>query len=1208
MKSWRIFRKRSKLALLALALSGSVLGGQTVDAAVLVATIPSDYTNSELGTVTGSRVTTHVDSKANRGVVKNLNRDPGLYGGVTINGKSMLLLRQYTYSTVDLKPVQILDMDGDPNKPVASGIIASAANPHAAASNGNYVFMADYDLGIIGVAKIEGNKLIAKPEMDITVERFKTDLQNGWNSGIAPYAYGDDVDFHGEGLYVDHDHLFVAYNVNPKSTGWMEYRDGVLAEYEILDSGKLRFQGAARIGKNVDTLRINKYNDHYITNAIGGMQHYGGERNPESGVFIVSGHPSEGLTKPAENSRVAAIPQNVVAELNNHFSDFYNTKVTPDGQAYILAYGLNAGKVNQFQVYKTTMSNLYSNKPVDWEKIIDTSPDNGWFGRIDYDYYTKRLWAEIGSQLRVYTDGDKNPTHTWAAKDFSTNDQHYTFNAVQLVEGDKVTGGLATLKNTAPAGVTVYNNPDLKATSSGKTYKAAITGTSKDVAYKNATTDNKNYKFTQDVNISRNLGVGDPHTNVYAGIFAREGNDVAVDATGHIMAMNLVNDVGSPIGIFAGNGKNITVKSDGLNIVTNVNAEHGNSISHGIWNDAGKNIGSTINLTGPVQINMKGGFGGYGVAVQKLNRWGENSHEASVKSKINIHGDLSVRSENGKKWGIEVNEDNVFSRFNSAGLLTNVNNSEITVDGNVDLRVYGNGITVNAQGSEITVGGGRIEVPTGRNYGYYAIGAYLGTVNMNTGKNGNVPGNNTVQLAGDIFTLETGTVNLALTNGNSYLEGIVDNGGTANLALTNGAAWYNIRQNKRYKADNEDVGAGEKSRITKLTGGSDKAHAGVIVQRDKNPIKVDNYSGHTTVIYEHDTTAPADPNKGLAVKGGDLRITKATEGSGITLRTDNAGLNTASTKAADKNLVSGTLNKLANKLYYEAHTKGEKNLIGKVEIAEGLTAQSASRRIENITYKDADGQGQYLYTPAVDSIPDPNPDEQVTNPMLEGIDGTAPSEKAYTMAGIYKAQEDIYRFTKDPAEVKADTTVSAGIKDIVINAKGKLLLTAKDAGITANGHNVTVTAQELEANASAGTAISANTGTITVNGRTKLSGKTGIQASDNGVVTLNGSSTITATDAVDSRNGGKVTLNGGTVSGNLSASQAGTITLTGGKADSDLVASDGAGSTIALRGGTYNIKKLQADHGGTLTRTRAAGKQTALQGIEAGKASSVGVP
>lgn len=86
---------------------------------------------------------------------------------------------------------------------------------------------------------------------------------------------------------------------------------------------------------------------------------------------------------------------------------------------------------------------------------------------------------------------------------------------------------------------------------------------------------------------------------------------------------------------------------------------------------------------------------------------------------------------------------------------------------------------------------------------------------------------------------------------------------------------------------------------------------------------MENYSGHTTVIYEHDTAAPADPNEGFVIKGGDFKIAKAAANSGITLRTDNVGLDTASDKADDKNLVSGTLNKLANKLFYTAYKMGK---------------------------------------------------------------------------------------------------------------------------------------------------------------------------------------------------------------------------------------------------------------------------------------------
>lgn len=59
----------------------------------------------------------------------------------------------------------------------------------------------------------------------------------------------------------------------------------------------------------------------------------------------------------------------------------------------------------------------------------------------------------------------------------------------------------------------------------------------------------------------------------------------------------------------------------------------------------------------------------------------------------------------------------MYSRFNSAGILTTVDNSEVNIDGDVDFRIYGNGITANAAGSRVSIGGGRIEVPSGKNMG-----------------------------------------------------------------------------------------------------------------------------------------------------------------------------------------------------------------------------------------------------------------------------------------------------------------------------------------------------------------------------------------------------------------------------------------------------------------------------------------------------------
>lgn len=88
---------------------------------------------------------------------------------------------------------------------------------------------------------------------------------------------------------------------------------------------------------------------------------------------------------------------------------------------------------------------------------------------------------------------------------------------------------------------------------------------------------------------------------------------------------------------------------------------------------------------------------------------------------------------------------------------------------------------------------------------------------------------------------------------------------------------------------------------------------------------------------------------------------------------------------------------MANKLHYEAYTKGEKNLTGKVEIAEGLTAQSASMRMEDITYRDADGRGQYLYTPAVDI-----PEEQDVTEFSTAITGDETADTFYVNHGVLK--------------------------------------------------------------------------------------------------------------------------------------------------------------------------------------------------------------
>ena len=477
-----------------------------------------------------------------------------------------------------------------------------------------------------------------------------------------------------------------------------------------------------------------------------------------------------------------------------------------------------------------------------------------------------------------------------------------------------------------------------------------------------------------------------------------------------------------------------------------------------------------------------------------------------------------------------------------------------------------------------------------------------------------------------------GVMHVTIEDGASSWTGF-NMGDNMHLILKNGATWYNaITKDQKDLKDNpadskvknlvSDKGiidmTGARAFMGSWTGERGKPSSSLTEMpgTETGNLIIGKYSGNGTVIYRHVIEGNAPK-----VLGGNTTILSAEEDSVITLRTDNEGLNTSSDKAADKNLVSETLNALAGKLFYPGQWTGSKNhLTGKVEIAEGLTASAAGLRIGDITYKFGDGQGQYLYTPATDI-----PDEQIINPMKQTMDGSVPSEKAYTDAGIYKAAENTYRFTKDPAEIQADTAISAGTKDLKVNAEGRLVLAAKDRGILAESHNVDITAKTLDVMAANGTAVTAGNGTVKIHGNTRMESRDGIKAQNGSTVTIDGRSDITAEDtAIEALGNSKVSLtNGGTIKGKIRAaggrvetkdveakgdiqtSGAGFLSMTGGKIESGRVEAEGTGSSIALRRGEYNIEKLKADNGSSLTLINNPDKKTEIREIEAGAGSSV---
>ena len=1199
---WKMSNKKRKMAFLT-ALIGSLMAGSSVGAANLMATIPSDYTNSQMGGVTGSRVTTKVDAEPLAGAVQDLNGDAATFS-VFINGESQIFLRQYTYSTVALKGSVLMDADGDwasVNNP--TGEITAVANAHAAVGYGNTIYATGYDLGQVGIAHVVDDQIAEDTTKTVNL---KQDIKEKTGDvDAASYdTYKDtngNVQFtsvHGEGLLIKDGYLYVAASVNKKG-GADDYDNGYLLQYKIKNDGSLEYRDYARIGKNTDKVRLNSYNNLILATAVGGYQNYG-KLNPESALNYVD--VSDNHIGQIHETRSVHLPEQV----KNDGYDFRDMKVLPNGTVYILKYVLSetgGSNTSGFtgKVYQTTMANLMSKHPDDWKIVQDgtVAAGGGWFGQIDAEYYTKRLWVEWGNNLYVYEDGDTKPTHQWVTKDFSTNTQLYQFNSVTMLPTDQVWGNLAKLTTYRPEGFTASSETKITVENADAkigtvTRKEGITGTSADqTAFSDVISDDGTYSFTKDEVLSINLGKeGDHATNAAAVIQAKDGKDITIDASGHTLQLASKNYIASPVGIYAGNGKNVTITADKVDVVTS-GYSSGNSLTNAIWNDGGKNTASQITVNGDVNISMSGGYGGNGVAIQKSDRWGENSQDSSVSSSVTINGNLKIAGKDSKTWGIPINWDNVLSRFNNAGILTNIEKSKVTVTGDVDMAVYGNGITTNARDSEVSIGGGHIVVPQGTKYGYYTLGAYVGTINVNMNEAGSAAGTHDVQLDGDVFALKsTGTINLGLTTKNSYLHGIVDNGGKVNMWLQNGAVWTNEAKNTRYKQDDEDVGNHEVSRVTYLHGGTKSNTAGVIIQTENSKsLTIDKFSGAAKVLYSHDRNTPTK------ILGGDVTIGSAIRGSEIVLRTD---YDDNMQSDAVKNQV---LNALAKKLYYKDAVNDWNFLAGKVEIAEGLTASSVAKYTGKIAFNQTNGQGSFAGS---GETPEP-PAEQSKTLFTSSITGG--DDKEYKDDHVW--QDQVYTFTKDKTTVQVEG--------------GAAVDAVKDVTITADGNELDLTGGEAGIRAAAGKTVDITAGTLKVNG------KTGIDAA--GTVTLKGKSEITGTEkAVNVQKGGSVTLGTSTISGDVensghltldaattvsgSIANAGVLAVNGETHAKDLtttgtmtVGTDGvlAAENINVNGGTFTANgsvssTVKADKGGKVI---LKGKKTALKGLVSGDQSSI---
>ena len=645
--------------------------------------------------------------------------------------------------------------------------------------------------------------------------------------------------------------------------------------------------------------------------------------------------------------------------------------------------------------------------------------------------------------------------------------------------------------------------------------------------------DYKTGAITKSENISLNREVDDKgvaHINVtesnagnnkfasalYAGEETYPSKPMTVNMSGKGLALNVAQTGGQAAAIYAGANTYIKVINPSaeqkLSITANNTDTRG---SHGVYADGNAHL----NISGPVEITdiVTKGDSATGINIQ------------GQKSEINIDGPLTISNVKGiRERG---------AGMNAAGIQVTGDTSTVTVSGPVDISgVRGSGIRLTGKDTKVSVGGGTITAAedSDKSHNFYAVRVDKGTLDINM-KDG-AAGDTTTKITGDMYATgqygkkvveytggelinwnDAGVLNVALTDKDSFWKGVAaydmynsDYGsggntmhdiGQFNLYLQNGATWTNEQQSHVTTttiASKNPVWTG--STLATLHGGKDADNAGLIYQKDNNPISVVNYSGHTTVFYDHDA---ADPTK---IIGGSFNITNAAEGSAITFITDNKGITSGfadgdSGDAKDK--VANVLNNLAGKLFYKNYTDG--HLAGVVKIADGLTASSAALKTGDISFSTEEtgtftpGQGYYDYKTS-------KPGSQIAKEFTTAITGDAAADTVYIEKGVLK-DDGTYVFTADSTNITPEKHLIAG---------GAWLpqISAAISGSDEN-HNVT---------------IDMNGNKLTVDTTTDTH-TTGIAAVGKGIVNINnaGAMSVSATSTTNGQTGALFVNAGGTI-------------------------------------------------------------------------------
>ncbi len=196
-----------------------------------------------------------------------------------------------------------------------------------------------------------------------------------------------------------------------------------------------------------------------------------------------------------------------------------------------------------------------------------------------------------------------------------------------------------------------------------------------------------------------------------------------------------------------------------------------------------------------------------------------------------------------------------------------------------------------------------------------------------------------------------GNVNLYMKDGMTWKGAALD--GDTSLYLVNASNWERTSTAAEH--------------LKKLSGGEAYSQRS-FVNMTEGDLTIDKYTGSTVFAYDHDVS---DPTK---IIGGNLTITSAepyklvSQGIGtgsetsntVSESTSNVYLRTSVDGIDTTNVtqVNDVLDSLAKKITYTAYANGERNLSGRVELAEGLTSSSITKLYQSLSFDEATGQGK----------------------------------------------------------------------------------------------------------------------------------------------------------------------------------------------------------------------------------------------------------